>query len=161
LIESYSSNTPSTHNLEARERAQAEEPAFTFSAWNTGDLYPVSSVPALSAAKCAGLQGKTFFEAYHMALYGAFFTDCRDISDDTVLISLAEETGLDIDRFHDDYCSGSTEKKVLADLEEYLSDYEGWGIPLVVINNNFPITGAVPAAVYRRAIDRSLKDTGK
>jgi len=129
--------------------------------WSAGNPYPVSSLPALSAVKCAGLQGTLFFDKYHMALFRIFFEYCRDISNYDILVDLAEESGLDTERFCNDYYSGTTEEEVLTEREEYQREYEGWGIPLVSINDNFPIAGAVPIAVYQRAVDLCLDKTSE
>jgi len=96
-----------------------------------------------------------------MALFRAFFEGCRDISSYYILVDLAEELGLDTDRFCDDYYSGTTEEEVLTEREEYQREYEGWGIPLVITNDNFPIAGAVPIAVYQRAVDLCLDKTSE
>jgi len=113
-------------------------------------------MPAQIAGKCALLQGKESFECFHSAVFKAFFQDCRDISDGEVLTSLAADAGLDVERFRADFSSGSQEKVVLAEYEESRSEYEGWGVPLAIISSRFPLAGAVPIEMYRRAIDLCL-----
>ncbi len=138
----------------ARQRAEEEEPGH-FSAWKPGVMYPSSSLPAQVAARSARLQGQEAFERYHGALFRAFFTECRDISRREVLLELAREAGLDPGRFEAGLDDGALEEAVLADLEE-AREYEGWGIPLAIVGGRYPLAGAVPEQLYRRAIDLCL-----
>jgi predicted DsbA family dithiol-disulfide isomerase len=144
------------HSTESRSRANLEEETASFKSWDTGQAYPSSSVPALRAGKCAQLQGEGAFLRLHTALFEAFFEESRNISDRQVLISLAEAAGLDVERFSSDFDQGSQEREVLAEYEDGRDKYAGWGIPLVIIGDRYPIMGAVPIAMYRRAIDLCL-----
>ena len=154
LIENIPGRPISPHSTEARERANNEEEVFR--QWDENLPYPSSSMPAQIAGKCALLQGKEAFGHLHGAVFKAFFLDCRDISDGEVLTSLAADVGLDVERFRADYNSGSQENEVLAEYEEGRSEYEGWGVPLAIIGGRFPLVGAVPIEMYRRAIDLCL-----
>jgi predicted DsbA family dithiol-disulfide isomerase len=73
-----------------------------------------------------------------------------------VLIGVAKKTGLDVERFSSDFSRSLLEEEVLAEYEEGRAEYEGWGIPIVIVGERYPITGAVPIALYRRAIDLCL-----
>jgi predicted DsbA family dithiol-disulfide isomerase len=146
----------SQHSIESRQRANVEEGRISFSPWDPDKPYPASSMPALRAAKCARLQGEEAFRRFHIALFKAFFEENMNISDMKVLISLAEKTGLDIEKFRSDFSLKSLEEEVLAELEEGRAEYEGWGIPIVVIGGHYPMSGAVPTAMYRRAIELCL-----
>ena len=118
--------------------------------------YPSSSMAAQIAGKCALLQGKAAFERFHHAVFRAFFHDYRDISDRDVLVSLAADSGLDVERFRADADGSSQEDVVFAEFEEGRSAYEGWGVPLAIFDGRFPLGGAVPIEMYRRAIDLCL-----
>ncbi len=56
--------------------------------------------PLMSNSRMA-MQGGEFakehgkYEAYHEAVFRAFFTDCRDIGDQAVILDLANDVGLD------------------------------------------------------------------
>lgn len=117
---------------------------------------PVSSLPALAAGKCAQLQVEDAFERYHMALLRAPIEENRDISSREVLISMAEENGLDVDRFISDFDSGEQEARVLAEYEEIAKDRQFSGIPTVVFGNRAMLEGAVPVEMYRQAVRRLL-----
>jgi predicted DsbA family dithiol-disulfide isomerase len=146
----------SSHSIESRRRAALEEDKIGFSPWNPDEPYPASSMPALRAAKCAQLQGEKAFRRFHIALFRAFFEEGMNISEREVLISLAKKAGLDVERFNSDFSSRSMEEEVLAEYEDGRAEYEGWGIPIVVVGERYPIAGAVPIAIYRRAIDLCL-----
>jgi predicted DsbA family dithiol-disulfide isomerase len=146
----------SSHSVESRRRAALEEDKISFSPWNPGEPYPASSMPALRAAKCAQLQGEEAFQRFHIALFRAFFEEVMNIGEREVLISLAKKTGLDVERFRSDFSRRLLEEEVLAEYEDGRAEYEGWGIPIVVVGGRYPITGVVPIAIYRRAIDLCL-----
>ena len=141
----------SPHSVESRKRAGLEEEGL-FNPWDESQPYPSSSMPAQIASKCALLQGEEAFERFHEAAFKAFFRDCRDISNREVLIALATDTGLDMEKFYADFASDERQEEVLADVEEVKSQYEGWGVPLTVVGGRMPIEGAAPTAVYSRAV---------
>lgn len=91
-----------------------------------------------------------------MALFRAFFGDCRDISDRQVLIDLAKEGGLDVDRFISDFDRGSQENEVWAEYEYIQANYEGWGVPIAIVGDRYPVLGACPIDLYRRAVELCL-----
>ena len=146
----------SPHSAEGRRRAGAEEESISFSSWDPHQPYPASSMPALRAAKCARLQGEEVFQRFHLALFRAFFEDCQNIADREVLLSLAKNAGLDLGKFSSDFDASSQEKEILAEYEDYKDKYEGWGVPLVIVGERYPVVGAAPIAMYRRAIDLCL-----
>lgn len=113
-------------------------------------------MPALRATKCAQIQGEEVCHHFHTALFRAFFEESRNISDRDVLISLAREAGLDVERFSSDFDQGWPEDEVLAEYEDGQEKYAGWGIPLAIIGDRYPVMGAAPIAMYRRAVDLFL-----
>jgi predicted DsbA family dithiol-disulfide isomerase len=146
----------SSHSVESRRRAALEEDKISFSPWNLDEPYPASSMPALRAAKCAQLQGGEAFRRFHITVFKAFFEEGMNISEREVLISLAKNAGLDIERFNSDFSSKSLEEEILAEYEDARAEYEGWGVPIIVVGGRYPIAGAVPITIYRRAIDLCL-----
>ncbi len=146
----------SPHSAEGRRRADLEEPSIGFRPWDSHQPYPTSSMPALRAAKCAQLQGEAAFQHFHIALFKAFFQDSRNISDREELISLAGETGLDVEKFSSDFDHGSQKNEILAEWAEANRNYEGCGVPLAIIGDSYPMVGAVPPAMYHRVIDLCL-----
>ncbi len=142
-------------SAQARERAGIEEESICFRPWESGKPYPATSFPAQRAARCAQQQDGNAFLRFHMAVFRAFFTESQDIGDRQVLVTLAGEAGLDVERFTADYDS-MPDEAVMATYRDARAAYEGWGIPLVIIGGHYPIAGASPEAVYRRAIELCL-----
>jgi len=138
-------------------RAGWEEPTLTFRPWPESQPLPSSSFPALVAAKCAELQGRDVFDRYHMALFGAFFEQCRDISLRDVLMSLAAEVGLDVVRLGRDLDLGQAESQVLADYGEIRRSGSFAGIPTAIFTEDLRLEGAVPLELYRRAAQGLLR----
>ena len=85
------------------QRVGAEEPGACFVPPALDAPLPASSIPALTAAKCAERQGESAFARFHERLFTAHFRDGLDVGRPEVLRSLARETGLDLARFGADY----------------------------------------------------------
>ena len=144
------------HSIESRHRANLEEESISFRPWDRRKTYPISSMPALQAAKCARLQGGEAFQRFHITLFKAFFEESRNIGDRKVLISLAGGVGLDVGRFIADFDQGRQKNEIMAEYEEGRSKCSDWGIPFTMIGECYPVMGASPIAMYRRAVDLCL-----
>ena len=134
-------------------RAHAEEPSLTFQPWAESAVLPSSSLPTLEAAKCVESQDNERFPGYHMALFQAFFEQCRDISNREIIISIAEEVGLDVAQLARDLDSGKGEKLLLADYKGVKQSGTIFGIPTVIFPGGQSLEGAVPVELYRRAVE--------
>ena len=139
---------------QGRIRAGAEEDGLNIRPWPEDQPMPSSSMPAHKSAKCAQMQGNEAFDHYHIALMKAYFSHCRDISDQQVLISLAEEAQLDLIEFIADFESDLPESRVLAEYEEAVNDGNIIGVPTVIIGERVVLEAAVPLELYRRAVQR-------
>ena len=71
--------------------------------WEQPEDYPSRGRNAFRAAGAARRQGAVMFDAFHMALLKARHEYSQDISDAAVLNRVAEDVGLDMDRFHKDF----------------------------------------------------------
>ena len=156
MLEDRPGRPISPHSAQARVRAALEEPDAGVRPWDPEKAYPASSMPAQIAGKCALLQGEEAFERFHAAVFRALFGESRDVSDAGVLLELAAEAGLDVDRFGADIEDGAHEEAVMAEFEEARAEYEGWGVPLAIIGGRYPVVGAAPIEMYRRAVDLCL-----
>jgi predicted DsbA family dithiol-disulfide isomerase len=134
------------------QRIGAEEPRACFVPPALDAPLPASSVPALTAAKCAGRQGGAAFARFHERLFTAHFRDGLDIGRPDLLRGLARETGLDVARFEADY-GGEAYEAVLRDCAEGAAWFGVSGLPTVVLNERLSLVGAVPAERYRLLID--------
>ena len=137
---------------EGRQRVGAEEPRTCFVSPEIDALLPSSSIPALTAAKCAERQGEAAFERFHERLFTAHFRDNLDISRPDVLRSLARETALDLACFEADY-AGEAYEAVLRDCAEGAGWFGVSGLPTVILNEKLSLVGAVPTEHYRLLID--------
>ena len=137
---------------EGRQRVGAEEPRTCFVPPEIDAPLPSSSIPALTAAKCAERQGEGAFERFHERLFTAHFRDNLDIGRPDVLRSLARETALDFARFETDY-AGEAYEAVLRDCAEGAAWFGVSGLPTVILNEKLSLVGAVPAERYRLLID--------
>jgi len=134
------------------QRIGAEEPRATFVAPALDSPLPSSSIPALTAAKCAERQGEGAFERFHDRLFTALFRDHLDIGRPNVLRTLAGEVSLDLARFEADY-AGEAYEAVLRDCAEGAAWFGVSALPTVILNEKLSIVGAVPTERYRLLID--------
>ena len=137
---------------DGRQRVGAEEPRACFVPPEIDTPLPSSSIPALTAAKCAERQGAAAFERFHERLFTAHFRDNLDIGRPDVLRGLARETALDLARFETDY-AGEAYEAVLRDCAEGAAWFGVSGLPTVIFNEKLSLVGAVPAERYRLLID--------
>jgi len=138
---------------EGRQRVGAEEPRALFVPPELESELPASSVPALTAAKCAERQGDACFERFHQKLFVAHFHDNQDISRQDVLWNLARECGLDMARFQTDYASGEAYQAVLHDYAEGAAWFGVSALPTVIFKEKLSLVGAVPEERYRSMLD--------
>jgi len=134
------------------QRIGAEEPRACFGPPEVDAPLPSSSIPALTAAKCAERQGEAAFERFHARLFAALFHDHLDIARPDVLRTLARETALDLARFEADY-AGEAYEAVLRDCAEGAAWFGVSGLPTVILNEKLSLVGAVPVERYRLLID--------
>lgn len=136
-----------------RQRVGAEEPRACFVPPEIDLALPSSSVPALTAAKCAERQGAERFDRFHHELFAAHFRDNADISRPDVLLDLARRCGLDVHRFRVDYAAGDAYEAVLHDFAEGAGWFGVSALPTVVFNEKLSLVGAVPEDRYRETIE--------
>ena len=141
------------HTRDSRQRAGAEEARAQFTLPELETELPASSIPALTAAKCAAQQEGTAFAAFHHGLFVAHFHDHLDISRPDVLWRLAQASGLDMTRFQHDYTSGASYQAVLHDYAEAVAWFGVSALPTVIFNEKVSLVGAVPVAQYRLLLD--------
>lgn len=146
----------SEHSVEGRQRAGLEQEGICFNPWDNDVPYPVTSMPALRASYCVRQQSAEAFEKLHLALFKIFFEECRNIQEEKLLFSLVKESRADMKQFRADYRKAAVNEEVLADHKYYTENFIGWGIPLALIGDKFPLAGAVPIEMYRRAIELCL-----
>ena len=157
VLERLQSNIDHAYINRVRARVCEEEESVSCKLLTDSTPMPNSSLPALVAARCAQLQGEDAFNRYHIALLRAPVEENRDISSREVLVSLAEENGLDVDHFVSEFDEGEQEANVLAQYyEELANKHQFSGIPTAVFGSQAILEGAVPLQMYREAVRRLL-----
>jgi predicted DsbA family dithiol-disulfide isomerase len=137
---------------DGREKVGAEEPRALFAPPELDTPLPSSSIPALTASKCAERQGEVCFERFHERLFTAHFGENLDIGRPDVLWTLAQECELDMTRFKTDF-AGDAYQDVLHDCAEGAAWFGVSGLPTVILDEKLSLVGAVPTERYRLLID--------
>jgi predicted DsbA family dithiol-disulfide isomerase len=139
-------------------RNPASQPeAGRFTVWSTDEPPPSHSIPPNVAGKAAARQGAEAFSRYHHALLDAYFYANRNITDVDNLVRIAGETGLDVDAFLAAMQDPTLTDAVIADHTEAIQSGIQ-GVPTVIVDQRWKITGAVDSDVYRDVIKKRLAD---
>ena len=109
------------------------------------------SRPALIGAKYAEAQGKG--AEYHQAVFEAYWTQARAIESADDLTTIATEVGLDPQAFRASLIDPALEALVDADIEMARA-YGLNGVPAIVFDNRYLLSGAQPVATMRQVCDR-------
>lgn len=122
--------------------------------WKDFPYQGQESVDAAVAARAAQAQGK--FWKYHDLVYENQSSGNSGGYNEESLTALAEEAGLDVDRFEEDFNSARYESVVQADFEEG----QGLGIsgtPTFFINGKV-LVGLQPLETFERAIEEAERE---
>ena len=136
--------------------ANSQPDSGNFTMWESEEEFPNCSMPSAEAGLAARFQGPEEWERFHDNLLAAFFTENRNISDKKTVGDVAEESGLDMDRYRDALESGGLREKAVKEYME-ATNLGITGIPSVVVNDHAVMVGAVPTEQYRYVIDSILK----
>src|SRR5215207_4472541 len=112
--------------------AAIQEPAADFAHYS-GDDWPTTTLPAFEAAWCAARQGEEAHATYDLRVRRAFFAEGRNIGRWAVLREIAEETGLDRDRFNRDVASGEAWPAVVEEARLGRERYRVRGTPTLML----------------------------
>ena len=139
------------------ERTGSMEPRTTFNAWSGKNAPPSHSFPSAMAGKLAASFGAEARENYSKRLFEAYFIENRTISDRSVLLDVAAEAGLDRAEFDAAWSAYDTDLT-----RDVWSDYQSAinagirGVPAVVVNRRYLVSGAVDVDEYERVIAQAL-----
>ncbi len=110
------------------------EPDLPLCAWAAPAwTWPVTVLPAFEAVKCAEAQGDAAAAEYSWRVRHAFFAESRCIALRHVLLELAAEAGLDVDRFADDLDHGRYRASVMAESRAGWVELKVAGSPTLVL----------------------------
>ncbi|MEI2616544.1 MAG: DsbA family protein [Thermomicrobiales bacterium] len=165
-----------------------EEPDIPWQPWAAPDsAWPVTMWPAFEAVKCAERQSLALADELDWRIRVAFFGESRCVSMRHVLIELAGEAGLDVERFTVDFDSGVAKQQVVAEARAGWETVKVDGSPTFVLPDGTQISnpglpevdldeehGFRPRAirpapcagdacldVYRRMLDQSIASAGR
>jgi len=112
--------------------AAIQEPAAEFAPYG-GDDWPTTTLPAFEAAWCAAQQGEEALATYDLRVRHAFFAQGRNIGRWNVLREIAEEAGLDRQRFDRDVAGGEARAAVVEDARLGRERYRVRGTPTLML----------------------------
>ncbi|MBK7916394.1 MAG: DsbA family protein [Chloroflexi bacterium] len=117
--------------------------------------FGIDSRPALIGAKYAEAQGVG--EAYHTAVFRAYWQEAQDIGRPDVLADLAAGVGLDRAAFAAALDDAGFLAQMLADVEQAHA-YGLGGVPALVYNSKYLVSGAQPYAVLAQVAENVLAE---
>jgi predicted DsbA family dithiol-disulfide isomerase len=103
----------------------------------------------------AGTQGRA--AALKAALLQAYHGDGQNVSDHAVLARLAGEAGLDVEQARQVLSSDSHAAEV-RERERFYQEQGVNGVPAVIINDRYLISGAQPTEVYEEALREIMQE---
>ena len=113
--------------------------------------FGIDSRPLLIGAKYAESVGHG--PAYHARLMRAYWQEAQAVDDRAVLVNLAEEIGLDREGFQAALDDNQWLQAVLKDLMQAY-EYGIGGVPAMVFDNRFLVSGAQPLETLLEAVER-------
>ncbi len=130
----------------ARERYQRE--------MNPGP-FGIDSRPALIGEQYAETLGRG--QAFHDGVMAAYWAHARDISDRNVLADVAEAAGMDRSAFLAALDDPAYDRLVQADVDT-ARQYGLNGVPAMIFNDKYLVSGAQPADVLRQVVARIAQE---
>ena len=125
--------------------------------WRDFPYLGAESTVAARGGRAAAAQDR--FWEFEEAMYADQLPPNSGDLDEDHLASVAEDIGLDVDRFRDDLDSAELEQAVQADFAEGQA-IGVTGTPAFIING-VPVIGAQPAEVFERTIEKAARDAGR
>ncbi|NON63036.1 DsbA family protein, partial [Acidianus sp. RZ1] len=122
-----------------------------------GKITYVWSLPPQMACKAAEFQkGNEGHWEYYKRAQEKFFFEGDNVSSDEILIEVAQEIGLDIERFRQDFKSKKAKLAVIQD-EEEAHAMGIRGVPAILLNDMWLIRGVQNEEYYKTVIEDMLK----
>lgn len=122
--------------LEQANFAHRHEPGWKI--WKDKS-FPSRDMPPLLAAKCAARQGEESFLKFNQLLFRARHEKDLDITNQLLLLDVAREAGLDLEKFGEDMRNGVGIKEVAKEHEEAVRKYGMFGVPTLFFGDGTPV----------------------
>lgn len=133
-LEVYGGGPPNRQELELEIwLAALQEPAALFKPF--GAEWPTTTLPAFEAAWCAFQQGESVGRDFDLRIRRAFFAEARNIGQREVMLELAREAGLDMDRFTRQFASGEARVAVVEEGRLGQEQYGVRGTPTLMLSD--------------------------
>lgn len=117
--------------------------------------FGIDSRPALIGAKFA--ESKGCGPAYHEAVMAAYWQEARNIGDLAVLAAIAASLGLSRDEYLAALTDPAFDAQVQADID-IARAYGINGVPALIFDNRYAVSGAQPADVLRRVVEKIVSE---
>ncbi|WP_347217293.1 DsbA family oxidoreductase [Chryseobacterium sp.] len=92
------------------------------------------------------------------ALFIAHFIEAKNVGDPEVLISLAENLGIDKEEAREAVTTDQLDYEVNQDIMEARNNGVS-GVPFFVLNGKYAVSGAQPVEVFENALQQTYKET--
>lgn len=124
--------------------------------WRDFPYLGPESTTAAQGGRAAAAQGR--FWDFHDAMYADQLPPNSGGLDEDHLVGIAEELGLDVERFRTDLRSDATRRAIAEDFSQGQA-IGVTGTPAFVING-VPVIGAQPTEVFEQAIEQAAAEAG-
>lgn len=141
------------------ERIEQARPRFAAMMWESHGLtihsgtFGISSRRALIGAKYAESLDAATAHAYHDAAFRAYWLDAQDVSDTGVLMQIAASVGMDAGAFAAALDDPHFDQAVTDDIAQ-AEIYGLTGVPALVFNGKYLLSGAQPVEMLARVVER-------
>jgi len=157
VAQKYGSTPQQFQERRAMIRDRAAELGFTIGlSPEEGRVY--NTFDAHRLLHWAGLEGRQY--QLKLALFDAYFTRCLDPSDHKVLADVAQRAGLDRGAAEEVLTSGRYADEVRA-VERSWRALGISGVPTIIINDLYAISGGQPADVFESVIRRIAAESAE
>ena len=130
------------------------EPDLPWEPWHAPlSEWPVTILPAFEAVKCAERQDFALADDLDWAIRSAFFAESRCISMRHVLLELAEQVGLAMDRFERDFDGGQTKAQVIEEARMGWERLKVAGSPTLVLPSGRQVSAATELGLPEVEVD--------
>ena len=156
-LEVYGGGPPDRAELELEIwLAALQEPAAVFKPFGTE--WPTTTLPAFEAAWCARQQDEALGDEFDLRIRRAFFAEGRNIGKREVMLQLAREANLDLERFTRDLDSAAPRAAVLAEGRLGQAQYRVRGTPTVMLSDGAKLRHPI---AYPKIQDGKILSVGK
>ena len=130
------------------------EPELPWEPWHAPlSEWPVTMWPAFEAVKCAERQDMTLADDLDWAIRSAFFSASHCVSMRHILLALAEQVGLAMDRFARDFDSGQAKGLVIAEAREGWERLKVAGSPTLVLPSGRQVSASAELGLPEVEVD--------